>query len=267
LESIPGLHKRLKIRALFCLSRCVCSRAAFAVLGLVWSIAACAAPGRASSTAVYAVPGHICVSLLQYSSLYCPRRCLSPAAACASPGRICSTAACAVPEDGLKQLVVHLDCLSSKASAAPRRVCPQELSCAPEVSVDYIEPVLHLFLSVYKSFVQHLEVSVFKSLCCICAFLSTRALFCICACLQSTRVLCCTWTCLPTRVQWRLYLAEHSLQKIFVCFVFFRNRYVGSFRFKPKIFFVCFEDTLLKSSPVTVTHRKPNLFVFYIILP
>jgi hypothetical protein len=33
------------------------------------------------------------------------------------------------------------------------RVCLQELLCAPEVSVDYIEPVLHLFLSVYKSFV------------------------------------------------------------------------------------------------------------------
>ena len=44
------------------------------------------------------------------------------------------------------------------------RVCPQELLCAPEGSVDYIEPVLHLFLSVYKSFLLHLEVSVFKSL-------------------------------------------------------------------------------------------------------
>ncbi len=69
------------------------------------------------------------------------------------------------------------------------RVYLQELLCAPEVSVNYIEPVLHLFLSVYKSFVQHLEVSVFKSLCCIWAFLSHRALFCICACLQSTRAM------------------------------------------------------------------------------
>ncbi len=107
-------------------------------------------------------------------------------------------------------------CQIYRACAALNRVCLQELLCAPEVSVDYIEPVLHLFLSVYKSFVQHLEVSVFKSLCCICAFLSPRALFCICACLQSTRVLCCTWTCLPTRVQCMLYLEEHSLQFFFL---------------------------------------------------
>ena len=117
---------------------------------------------------------------------------------------VCSTAACAVPEDGLQQLVVHLECLSTSASAAPRRVCLQELLFAPEVSADCIEPVLHLRVSVYKSSVLHLEVSVFKSMCCTCACLSTRALCCTCACV-STRVLCCTWTCLPTRV-----LEEHN---------------------------------------------------------
>ncbi len=67
-----------------------------------------------------------------------------------------------MPEDVLLQLVVHLDCLSTRASAAPRLVCLQELLCPPEVSVDYIESVLHLFLSVYKSFkiVLHLEVYI-----------------------------------------------------------------------------------------------------------
>ncbi len=108
------------------------------------------------STAVCTVPGGVC-----------------PAADCALPGRICSTAACAVPEDGLQQLVVHPDCPKSQcctetclstrafvctcgvcqiygACAALMRVCLQELLCTLEVSVDYIEPVLHLFLSVYN---------------------------------------------------------------------------------------------------------------------
>ncbi len=115
----------------------------------------------------------------------------------ATSGRICSKAACAVPEDGLQQPVVHLDCQSIRGSAGPRRVCLQELWCEPQLSVDYIEPVLHLCVSVCKSFVLRLKVSVFKSLCCTCACLSTRALCCTCAYL-STRVLCCTWTCLPT---------------------------------------------------------------------
>jgi hypothetical protein len=151
-------------------------------------------------------------------------------------GSASSTAVNAVPvhgTTGTKFLITKflitkflITCLSTRASAEPRRVCLQELLCAPEVSVDYIEPVLHLFLSVYKIFVQHLEVSVFKSLCCICAFLSTRALFCICACLKSTRVLCCTWTCLPTRAQCMLYLEEHSLQFFLFFFRFFRNRFV-----------------------------------------
>ncbi len=72
----------------------------------------------------------------------------------------------AVPEDGLQQLVVHLECLSTSASAAPRRVCLQKLLFAPEVSADCIEPVLHLSVSFYKRSVLHLEVSVFKSMCC-----------------------------------------------------------------------------------------------------
>jgi hypothetical protein len=179
-----------------------------------------------------------------------------PAAACASPGRICSTAACAVPEDGLQQLVVHLDGVSTRASAAPRRVCLHELLCAPEVSVDCIETVLHLFVSVYKSFVLCL-----KSVCCICPFLSTRALFCACAYLQSTRVLCCTWTCLPTRVQCMLYLEEHNLLNFLVCFGFFRNSFVcfdcfdtySKHRNKPKNSFFDFTKQ---------TEKQPKQIVF-----
>ena len=135
------------------------------------------------STVACTVPGGVC-----------------PAVACASPGRLCSTAACAVPEEGLQQLVVHLECLSTSASAAPRRVCLQKLLFAPEVSADCIEPVLHLSVSFYKRSVLHLEVSVFKSMCCTCACLSTRALCCTCACVSTRK-------CLPTRV-----LEEHSLQ-------------------------------------------------------
>jgi len=112
----------------------VWSIAVFAATGRVCSAAACAAPGRASS-AIYAVPGHICVCVCICTG---PGG-VCPEAACASPGRICSTAVCAVPEDGIQQLVVHLDCLSTIASAAaPRHVCLPELLFASEVSVDYI---------------------------------------------------------------------------------------------------------------------------------
>jgi hypothetical protein len=73
---------------------------------------------RFYNTVACTVPGGVC-----------------PAVACASPERLCSTA---VPEDGLQQLVVHLECLSTSASAAPRRVCLQELLFAPEVSANCV---------------------------------------------------------------------------------------------------------------------------------
>jgi hypothetical protein len=96
--------------------------AAFAVLGLVWSTAVYSMLYLGTSVSVSAcvctVPGGV-----------------YPAAACASPGRICSTAACAVPEDGLQQLAPGL---FTRASAAPRHVCLQELLSAPEVYVDFI---------------------------------------------------------------------------------------------------------------------------------
>ncbi len=126
---------------------------------------------------------HPCVSSTVQQSVLSPEvsvlhqpGSVCPASACALPVRICSTAACAVPEDGLQHaacgapgLSVYESqcctetCLSTRAfvctwgvyqiygaCAALMRVCLQELLCAPEVSVDYIEPVLHLFLSVYN---------------------------------------------------------------------------------------------------------------------
>jgi hypothetical protein len=127
----------------------VFSTETYAVSGCICSKAACAAPGRYSSIAVYAVPGLGMYVCLFYSTVVCtvPGD-VCPAVACASPGRQPSTAACAVPEDGLQQLVVHLECLSTSASAAPSRVCLQGLLFAPEVSADCIEPVLHLRVSV-----------------------------------------------------------------------------------------------------------------------
>jgi hypothetical protein len=168
-------------------------------------------------------------------------------------------------------LLVHLDCLSTRASAAPRRVCLQLLLCAPKVSANYLEHVLHYMRIrlLYKSFVLHLEVSIFKSLCCTCESLSTRALCCTCACL------CCTWTCLPTRVQCMVYLEEHSLQTFFCLFRFSRNRFVcfGCFdmcskhRNKPKNRFFWFHETNRKTTEtdcVSVlfgSNRKYFLFV------
>jgi hypothetical protein len=57
------------------------------------------------STVACTVPGGVC-----------------PAVAYASPRRLCSTAACTVPEDGLQQVVVHLECLSTSASAQTENI-------------------------------------------------------------------------------------------------------------------------------------------------
>ena len=111
-----------------------------------------------------------------------------------------------------KSFCVHLRCLSNIWSLCCTYACLSTRAFVCTWGVFRLYRACAALSLVRLYFVQHLEVSVFKSLCCICAFLSTRALFCICACLQSTRVLCCTWTCLPTRVQCRLYLEEHSLQ-------------------------------------------------------
>ncbi len=92
------------------------------------------------------------MSVLQHSSLCFTWTNLFNSSLCCA--RRWSTATCGAPG--------QLDCLSTRASAAPRRVCLQELLCAPEVSVDYIEHVLHY------------------------------------SC-PSIRALCCTWKCLSSR--------------------------------------------------------------------
>jgi hypothetical protein len=103
---------------------------------------------------------HLVVSV--FKSLCCDCACLSKIALCCTWACL-STTSCAAHEVSVYK----------NFCAAPGRECIQE-------------PVLHLCVSVYKSFCAHLDVSVFKSLCCTCAGLSTRALI-------------CTWTCLSSR--------------------------------------------------------------------
>jgi hypothetical protein len=146
-----------------CLSMCT-------VPGGVWPAAACAAPGRICSTVAYAVPGGVW-----------------PAAACAASGRIFSTVACAVPGGvwHVQQLVLLLDCLSTRDYSTPGRVCLQE-------------PI------------PHLDVSVYKSLFHIWTCLSTRAFVCTWGvCLQE---LCCTLAC-PS-------MLTNFLRTSLVCFKF-----------------------------------------------
>ncbi len=172
--------------------------------------------------------GYICVSLLQYSSLYCPQRCLSCSSLCFTwtylfNSSLCwarrwPTAACGAPRLSVyKSQCCTKTCLSTRtfvctggvcqiyrASAALMRVCLQELLCAPEVSIDYIELVLHY------------------------------------SC-PSIRALCCTWKCLSSRACAAFVHVLADLAEEF------------------------WLDLALAS--VTVTRRKPNLFIFYIILP
>ena len=117
--------------------------------------------------------------------LYCPRRCLQQVVLHLDVS--VQQKPVLYPEDGLQQLVVHLDCLSTRASAAPRRVCLQELMCAPEVSVKYIEPVLHLCVSVcLQELLCAPEVSVDYIEPVLYLFLSVYNL-------------CSTWKCLSSR--------------------------------------------------------------------
>jgi hypothetical protein len=128
------------------------------------------------------------------------------------------------------------------------RVCLKELLCVPEVSV---EPVLHLFLSVYKSFctwkclssraLLHLYTSVYQSfvlhLCLSAVYKSSVLHLDVFACKSPV---------------YRLNLEEHSLQIFLVCFGYFRNRFVcfscfdmcSTHRNKPKIIFLVSRKTL-----------------------
>jgi hypothetical protein len=119
----------------------------------------------------------LCLSLLQQSVW--PRRCLSCSNLCFTWTYLFNSSLCC-PEDGLQQLVLHLDSLSQRVSAALKRVCLQELLyalrclsigacaalmrvhlqklCAAPGRVCLQEPVLNLCMSVYQSFVLHLYV-------------------------------------------------------------------------------------------------------------
>ncbi len=151
----------------------MCSMAAFAVLKHAWSIAACAA------TDVYVLQqpvlpldvlslgsGHICVSLLQYNSLYYPRKYLSWSSLgftwtyllnsmqpvlwqkMAYSSLWCAWTVC------LQEQVLHRDVSVYESFCV-------HLRCLS--SVDYIDPVLHLCMSVFQSFVLYLCWSVYKS--------------------------------------------------------------------------------------------------------
>ncbi len=156
--------------------------------------------------------------------------------------------------------------LSAYESLCCTFACPSTRSFVLHLDMSAFRvPVLHLCVSVYKSFVLHLYLSVYNSLCCFCAFLFTRDL-------------CCTWTCLSTTAcaaPVHVCLQQpspsctsiHLFRFVLVCFGLFRymfeimkqtetNRKIlslvswnkpknnrnklsfGSFRFKPKIFFV-----------------------------
>jgi hypothetical protein len=212
----------------------VCSMAALAVLGLVWSIAACAAPGRSSSTAVYCPWAYLYVSsTVQQSVLSLEVSLMQQLVLHLDVSVRQQPVLC----HGLKQLVVHLDGLSTRASAAPRRVCLQEPVLHLCMTV-YQSFVLHLCLSVYQVFVLHLGVSAYKS----------------------------TVYAIPE---------EYSLQKIFCLFRFFRNRFVcfGCFdtcskhRNKPKKKFFGFMKQTEKQSKQIVFRffsvQTENIFCLF----
>ena len=179
----------------------------------VSSMAACAALELVSSTAVCAFPGRVCVSALQCSSLYCPRRCVACSCMLVLQMHVFVQQQPMLCQEvyGLQQHVLHLYCLSARACAAPGCV----------------------FLVFSRTFVLHL------------ACLSTRALRCTWMCLP-TGALCCTWTCLSARIfaapvgvclQELCDAPRHvcqqecspgcncrcSVENLFVCFGLFRN--------------------------------------------
>ncbi len=154
-----------------CLWTCVSSMAA----------SASAALELVSSTAVCAFPGRVCVSALQCSSLYCPRRCVASGLqlhACASNARICSTAANAVSRGVWPTAACtapgRVFLVFSRTFVLHRRVCLQEL-CALHRGV-CLQELCPAPGCVCLSFVLYLNVPVCKNFCCTCACLCTRAL-------------------------------------------------------------------------------------------
>jgi hypothetical protein len=122
--------------------------------------------------------------------------------------------------------------------AAPKSVCLQEHMLHLCMSV-YQSFVLRLRLSVYKSFVLHLDVSAYKQESSICTvhkiffgsfrFFSKQIVFSV----VSIRV---RNTETNRKIIFLVSRNKPKNNRNRLCFV--------SFRFKPKIFFVCFEDTL-----------------------
>ena len=137
-------------------------------------MAACAALELVSSTAVCAFPGRVCVSALQCSSLYCPRRCVACSCMLVLQMHVFVQQQPMLCQEvyGLQQHVLHLYCLSARACAAPGRV----------------------FLVFSRTFVLHLACLSTRALCSTKRCLSTRALRCTWMCLP-TGALRCTWVC------------------------------------------------------------------------
>jgi hypothetical protein len=163
--------------------------------GWVFSTKANAASGRICSKAACAASARVCSSILQQTVL--------PLNVFVLQQPVLTLEVC---------LLVHLDCLSTRASAAPKRVCLQLFLCAPEVSADYLEPVLHLCVSVY----------CIRALCCTWKRLSSRApMLHLCVSVYQSFVLFLCLFVLHLDVSaykspCMVYLEEHSLQTFFL---------------------------------------------------
>ncbi len=139
--------------------------------------------------------------------------------ACAAPGCVCSTADCATWKclfysrmfnvygwvcSTVQQHVLPLDfevpvhafaapggVWPIAACATPGPVCLQESVLHLYMDVYYKSLGLHLYMSVYKSFVLHLEESVYESL-----HLEVSVYQSLCCTSSECVLLCCSWTCL-----------------------------------------------------------------------
>ncbi len=103
----------------------------------------------------------------------------------------------------LRQLVLHMDCLSIWTCLPTRILCALVVSVYKSLCCTYACPST-------RAFVLRLDVSSFKNLCCTCVCLSTRALGYTRRCLSTRdcaapvrvcKSLCAApgWTCLSTR--------------------------------------------------------------------
>jgi hypothetical protein len=127
----------------------VCSTADSAAHRRVFCKAICAAPGRVCSTADCAAPGRVC-----YISICAAPEFVCSTADSAAHGRVCCKAICAAPGPSIRQQPAYAVLRAVRhtaACAAPEHVCLQE-------------PVVHLYMPIYKNFMLHLEMSVYNVL-------------------------------------------------------------------------------------------------------